>query len=95
MLSRSEAHPLLLRNRAPGSDGFWSGPGPEQDSLGERAFGTDAQLWERHGAKRTEEERQARLAQRPRPGPGHGIGSDGHHGGGKGTRFWTSMIDNR
>jgi hypothetical protein len=73
-----EAHPLLLRNQESGADEFWSGPGLEEDDLGERAAGTDAQLWERHGNIVKEKERLANLARRPHGG-GH------HSGGGKGS----------
>jgi hypothetical protein len=54
-------------------DGFWDKPEDLNADLGERAFGTDAQLWERHDVKAKEAVRLAKLRQPP-PGNGGGRG---------------------
>lgn len=72
----TEAHPLLLRNRRPGADEFWDKPEDLNADLGERAFGTEAQLWERHDVKAKEAVRLAKLRQPP-PGNGGGRGMGG------------------
>lgn len=71
LYGRTEAHPILLRNRAPGVDSLWSGPGATDEDLGQRAFGTDAQLWERYKLIQQEQERIERLKHKSNPG-GHG-----------------------
>jgi hypothetical protein len=71
LYGRTEAHPILLRNRAPGVDNLWSGPGATDEDLGQRAFGTDAQLWERYKLIQQEQERIERLKHKSNPG-GHG-----------------------
>ena len=64
---------MLLRGRAPGTDEFWSRPKDSDADLGERAFGTDAQLWERYEYRVKEEARLARI-KRPPPADGGGRG---------------------
>lgn len=76
----TEAHPLKLRNEAPG--GFWTPSGPDVDKdLGVRASGTDVQLWLRHEL----------MARHRRPPPHHGGApprgarvASGQGGGGRG-----------
>lgn len=72
----TEAHPLKLRNEAPG--GFWTPSGPDVDrDLGVRASGTDAQLWRRH-----ELMAWSRKPKAVRPAPGKGGGGGRGMGGG-------------
>jgi hypothetical protein len=74
----TEAHPILLRNREPGADKFWT---PSESAraadLGKRGSGTDAQLFTR--SQRIEETEKQRQAAPP--------GSKGVVGGGLGTSY--------
>lgn len=48
LISLTEAHPILLRNRAPGSGKFWTPSAAARAAdLGKRGSGTDAQLFMR------------------------------------------------
>jgi hypothetical protein len=57
----TEAHPILLRNRAPGSDRFWTPSAAARAAdLGKRGSGTDAQLFmRRQRIDEAEKQRQA------------------------------------
>lgn len=66
-----EAHPLLLRNQKPGTGQFWPGSESSNGDLGQRGFGTDAQLFERYDFRTREE---GRLARTKRPPPNNGGG---------------------